>query len=413
MLNYSGTAKRKLSFSIESLISWQTPTEEEAESSERAVHTHELLPTSAVTAGSSACPPTTRGTEGSYSELKREHAANCLASCDSNSDVSPQKIIENTQAVFIQSSAHPNIAESTNVHSRTTSFDEKVCVGTMLEKTMLPKLPYENKVDLTDGNSSTFKVGPLNYLTFPIIPDRSIEEQCPVSRLEYTTRTENPDCTVEKQCPGFPLNCPPPAGGGSSSSTIRSDCWTVQTRNISNRTRTGFRPMNGSIGKTSLLPHKTTELIGGSEGITRSISRQTYSNNARGDYSPPVEQSVGRYDLAECDKVSSSAVDGESSRAAGIVKRRRTAFTSLQLLELEKMFISKKYLSVSERANIAAMLSLSEVQVKIWFQNRRAKWKRMKTNQVFSMKDKSSSVSECRRMKIVVPIPVRLSRGPL
>ncbi|XP_050094094.1 homeobox protein unplugged [Anopheles aquasalis] len=64
----------------------------------------------------------------------------------------------------------------------------------------------------------------------------------------------------------------------------------------------------------------------------------------------------------------------ESSKS----RRRRTAFTSEQLLELEREFHAKKYLSLTERSQIATSLKLSEVQVKIWFQNRRAKWKRVK-----------------------------------
>lgn len=48
-------------------------------------------------------------------------------------------------------------------------------------------------------------------------------------------------------------------------------------------------------------------------------------------------------------------------------RRRRTAFTSEQLLELEREFHAKKYLSLTERSQIASALKLSEVQVVILF----------------------------------------------
>ncbi|XP_053305909.1 NK1 transcription factor-related protein 2 [Spea bombifrons] len=57
-------------------------------------------------------------------------------------------------------------------------------------------------------------------------------------------------------------------------------------------------------------------------------------------------------------------------------RRARTAFTYEQLVALESRFRSSRYLSVCERLSLALTLRLTETQVKIWFQNRRTKWKK-------------------------------------
>ena len=65
----------------------------------------------------------------------------------------------------------------------------------------------------------------------------------------------------------------------------------------------------------------------------------------------------------------------------GKPRRARTAFTYEQLVALENKFKTTRYLSVCERLNLALSLNLTETQVKIWFQNRRTKWKKQNPGQ--------------------------------
>ena len=70
------------------------------------------------------------------------------------------------------------------------------------------------------------------------------------------------------------------------------------------------------------------------------------------------------YDATAAALTDTTGLAPPPSSAADKKKKARTTFTGRQIFELEKQFEQKKYLSLSERARMAALLNVTETQVR-------------------------------------------------
>lgn len=80
--------------------------------------------------------------------------------------------------------------------------------------------------------------------------------------------------------------------------------------------------------------------------------------------------------------ISGPKLCGKRSRRSNVERKPRQAYSAKQLDRLESEFKTDKYLSVSKRMELSKTLSLTEVQIKTWFQNRRTKWKKQLTSRL-------------------------------